>query len=301
MITPNQLSFLELVGSVYSATIGRISELTLDNLNWDILDPALAAILTGFWEIEHLSMHHLYFAHLGQFSDFVAKFRLLRTLDLQSIECSVREKWNVSFRSNTSYKLSHRVSLDGTGAIFSKKLTWIYPKCISQEQRHNYSICGAQVFCNSPTSSDLLRSLGPLLSRLDITSSENISADSNITSLDISGNSSIRHLHLSSPARVLSLISWLPALLARVKSSELRTLHVSFAQSRQYHLDRPFLKHIAGILDEPQYQGLELIEFIASSPSCGRLEDAVKNEIIACIRSCLPSWDERGLLAFTIH
>ncbi|GAV98668.1 hypothetical protein LENED_000058 [Lentinula edodes] len=52
---------------------------------------------------------------------------------------------------------------------------------------------------------DLLRSLGALLARLHVIS-ENITADEDIASLDISMNSSIRHLHLSSPTRIISFV-----------------------------------------------------------------------------------------------
>ncbi|KAJ3930347.1 MAG: hypothetical protein NXY57DRAFT_317867 [Lentinula lateritia] len=277
--------------------IGRISDLVLDNLTWAVLDPALAPILTDFLSIERLSMRRICFAQLGQFSDFVAGFRLMRSFDLESIECPPLVGWNHPLPSLAPYELGHCVSLERSNATSSAKLTWVYPKCISREERSVSSIHGAQIFCISPTSSDLLRSLGPLLARLHIIS-ENITADEDIASLDISMNPSIRHLHLSSPTRVLSMISWLPPLLARVKGSNLKTLHMSFAQSRQFHLDRPFLKHIAGILDKPQYQGLEMIEFIASSASCGRLEDDVKQDIISCIRSCLPYWERKGILAF---
>ncbi|KAJ3715230.1 hypothetical protein DFJ43DRAFT_849246 [Lentinula guzmanii] len=282
------------------AQIGRISVLTLDNLNWAVLDPALAAMLTDFRATERLYMHRIYFAHLGQFSDFVARFRFLRAFDLQSVEFAARSGWNIHLPLLTPYEFGHCVSLDANNMTLSKRLTWFYPKCISLEQQRLSTVHGAQIFCDSSTGSDLLRNLGPLLTRLDIIS-ESIAADENIASLDISTNFSIRHLHLASPARVLSMISWLPSLLARVKSLNLRTLHVSFAQSRQFHLDRSFLKHIAGILAEPQYQELEVIEFIASSARCGRLEDSVKTDIIRCIRSCLPSWDKRGILAFTFH
>ncbi|KAJ3835860.1 hypothetical protein F5878DRAFT_626804 [Lentinula raphanica] len=283
------------------AQIGRISTLTLDNLNWAVLDPALAAMLTEFDGLERLCMHRISFTDLGQFSDFVAEFRLLRAFDLQHVEWAARGGLLVSPSLLTPYERGHGVSLDAHGMDLSRTLTWSYPERVSLEQRRLSATHGAQIFCKSPSGSDLLRFLGPLLTRLEISSSEDIAADMKLASLDISLNFSIQHLRLASPARVLSMISWLPPLLANVRSSNLRTLRISFSQSRQFHLDRPFLKHIAGILDEPQFKELELIEFIAHSSSCGMLEDSVKTEMIRCTRACLPSWDKKGIISFTFQ
>ncbi|KAJ3965317.1 hypothetical protein EV361DRAFT_955132 [Lentinula raphanica] len=240
-------------------------------------------MLTEFDGLERLCMHRISFTDLGQFSDFVAEFRLLRAFDLQHVEWAARGGLLVSPSLLTPYERGHGVSLDAHGMDLSRTLTWSYPERVSLEQRRLSATHGAQIFCKSPSGSDLLRFLGPLLTRLEISSSEDIAADMKLASLDISLNFSIQHLRLASPARVLSMISWLPPLLAN------------------FHLDRPFLKHIAGILDEPQFKELELIEFIAHSSSCGMLEDSVKTEMIRCTRACLPSWDKKGIISFTFQ
>src|ERR1700761_8665745 len=101
----------------------------------------------------------------------------------------------------------------------------------------------------------------------------------------MSANTALQHLHLSSPSRVLSTIEWIPSILARINTPNLRTLHFTFAQSRQFHLDRPFLKVLAQILEDPRFQKLQSIRFSAKS---GRINpgDRCKEKIRECICAC---------------
>ncbi|KAE9390611.1 hypothetical protein BT96DRAFT_925797 [Gymnopus androsaceus JB14] len=290
------------------AKIGKISTLALDNLRWTVIDPAIVSCLTKFKTVESLSMHHIHFAEYSQFSDFVANFPSLRAFEFQNIECSGgNARWDgcqVQRELCTSDETGQcAVTLDGNGQMLVKQLTWMYSRYITQELRRSVSFYGAQTSYISNDVPGLLRSLGPLLTQLEIISPENPMDDPAIAFLDISANSLLQHLHLSSPNRVISMVSWLPSLLGKIKNCKLRTLHVSFAQSRQFHLDRPFLKHLGRILEGPSFQELELIEFTASSTRSGgiELEDAVKRTIMDCIRSSLPSWDRRGVLELVFH
>jgi hypothetical protein len=302
----------------YLAQIGNISDLVVENFDWAALDPAIAVSLESLKPIGRLSILRAFFTNFLQFSDFVARFYSLRAFDFQSIECSVPH-WDTgqsgkSYRQDDSGQCS--VTFYGASRTLDKKLTWVYSKCASQEAKQMLSFYGAQTSCYSADASGLLRMLGPLLRRLEIVSPgdwllgrfhvfdanlllpENADADAIIASLDVSMNSSLQYLHLSSPNRVITSISWLPSILLKITSSNLKRLHISFSQTRQFHLDRPFLKQVAQILERPQFQELELIEFNITGSGRVNLEGVAKGKIVDCIRSCLPSWDERGILAF---
>ncbi|KAF9072546.1 hypothetical protein BDP27DRAFT_1320131 [Rhodocollybia butyracea] len=284
----------------YLAQIGNISDLVVENFDWAVLDPAIAVSLELLKPIGRLSIHRAFFTNFFQFSDFVARFYSLRAFDFQSIECSAPH-WDTGLSGKSCARDDSgqcSVSFYGASRMLDKKLTWVYSKYASQEAKQMLSFYGAQTSCNSTDASGLLRTLGPLLRRLEIVSPENAVADAIIASLDVSMNSSLQYLHLSSPNRVITLISWLPSILLKITSSNLKRLHISFSQTRQIHLDRPFLKEVAKILERPQFQELELIEFNITGSGRVNLEGVAKGKIIDCIRSCLPSWDKRGILAF---
>jgi hypothetical protein len=134
---------------------------------------------------------------------------------------------------------------------------------------------------------------------------EDISADTAIQELDLSSSTGLQHIQLSCPDRVLGMISWLPSVLARIPQSAqtfahptattLRTLTISFKASQQFHLDRPFLMHIAHLLSRDMFRGLEEMRFKVHSltrPSkCSGYTDIVK-----CVQDVLGKWVERGVL-----
>ncbi|KIK60140.1 hypothetical protein GYMLUDRAFT_43896 [Collybiopsis luxurians FD-317 M1] len=162
------------------AELGRISGLALDNFSWAVLDPAMTASLARLNHIECLSMHRIHLTHSRQLSDFVAKFCSLRVFDFQSIECSVKSSSDSRHRYQKGEFLAPEelaqccLSLYGSNRwMLEKNLTWIYSECIPHEVGRMVSSFGVQTSYNSSDVSDLLRSLGKLLTRLEIYSPGN--------------------------------------------------------------------------------------------------------------------------------
>lgn len=124
-----------------------------------------------------------------------------------------------------------------------------------------------------------------------------VSSDDIIASLDLSYCTSLRHLNLYCPGRVLGLISWLPTILNKINSPELRTIEISFASSRQFHLDEPYLKYLASILSKPQFKGLELIHLVAVNGRCDAQKTA--GVVAKCVRTVLGPWEQKGVLKFS--
>lgn len=121
-----------------------------------------------------------------------------------------------------------------------------------------------------------------------------ISADAAIQNLDLSNSSGLQRVRFSCPDRVLSLISWLPAVLANIPvscASTLRSLEVAFLASRQFHLDRPFLHHLSKLLAREAFQGLHELCFVVHQSRCDK-------EILECAMAELEHWAHRGVLKF---
>lgn len=118
-------------------------------------------------------MHRIHFAESSHFSDFVAKFHSLRLLDFGNIECSTGNAlyWNQSPEELCTLDETGQccVTLDGNSKMLVKHLIWVYSKSIPPELKRRMSFYS--YVCNDVAG--LLRSLGPLLTRLEIVSPGN--------------------------------------------------------------------------------------------------------------------------------
>ncbi|KAF9477740.1 hypothetical protein BDN70DRAFT_880851 [Pholiota conissans] len=150
----------------------------------------------------------------------------------------------------------------------------------------------------------LLRTIGPSLRTLDIDFQLPYSSllEHLVNALDLSVTPRLRHIRIGSSTRVLSFMDWVPRVLyglAKTNHPCLDVLEIRFASSRQFHLDRPFLRCLTVGLEEPQYSAIKKINFIAYHDNL--FDKDVEKAITQTIQKDLMRWHEQGLIALTFR
>ena len=126
--------------------------------------------------------------------------------------------------------------------------------------------------------------------------------DSVVNAIDLSTARSLRHIRLGSSTHVLSCMHWVPNVLCGLpaaSSPSLKVLAIRFASSRQFHLDRPFLRFLTRCLCKRQYSAVRKIHFIAHHD--GPFDQCIERAITQSIQAELPHYHKQGLVRITFR
>ncbi|KAF6756886.1 hypothetical protein DFP72DRAFT_892613 [Ephemerocybe angulata] len=119
--------------------------------------------------------------------------------------------------------------------------------------------------------------------------------------IDLAFAQSLRYITLGSTRCVLSLLSWVPALLAHIPTAApLKEIRIAFSSSRQFDLDQPFIRWLASTISKGRkpFGGLEAIHFMAF----GTLGDKnIEEKIVKTVSEEFGDWerDRVGVLRFS--
>ncbi|KAF5342205.1 hypothetical protein D9611_001183 [Ephemerocybe angulata] len=119
--------------------------------------------------------------------------------------------------------------------------------------------------------------------------------------IDLAFAQSLRYITLGSTRCVLSLLSWVPALLAHIPTAApLKEIRIAFSSSRQFDLDQPFIRWLASTISKGRkpFGGLEAIHFMAF----GTLGDKnIEEKIVKTVSKEFWDWEEDrvGVLRFS--
>ncbi|THU98374.1 hypothetical protein K435DRAFT_31774 [Dendrothele bispora CBS 962.96] len=291
-----------------SKQLQNLSNLSMEALNWSQLGSEVIFYLTKLAPmITSLELQNVQFPHARSYSDFVGAFVSLRTFGFSNVECAqgeiilVRPNQGVLLSRHTVTSESEQTRikcslvLRSSEEALEKNLSCLYSEVLPQETSREITKLGTQTSLMKGNASFLLKSLGPLLTRLQIASRQNIFSDQIIASLDISNNTSLQYLSFYSPDRVFGMISWLLPILRQVTACNLRVLEIVFASSHQFHLDQRLLRFIGKELERPQFSQLEIIHFLVNRIR-GRCDAVLENNIVKHVKETLSDWNKKGVL-----
>ncbi|KAG6917852.1 hypothetical protein DXG01_000757 [Tephrocybe rancida] len=278
----HKLSALTEVLSTLSSS-GKLAEFALQNLAWAAPHrPALSLGLPDLSTITSLELVQTNFSTRTELVAFLDNFQGLRHLVLEDVDCISYPQPSLHAVPSGSYGLALRCSQDFS---LRKRLRW---DCSSPESSpvSTQELADLAIYMSGRhyEVEDILPTFGRYLHRLQLatqtirvypTITLEISSqltthppdtypDAVLHNLDLSHTTSLKQLSLGSSKRVLSLLPWVPLILAQVpvsKPPSLTHLQFAFASSRQFHLDRPTLLIISDALSKPQFQDLQTIHF----------------------------------------
>ncbi|KAF8149082.1 hypothetical protein B0H34DRAFT_679389 [Crassisporium funariophilum] len=214
-------------------------------------------------------------------------FSQLQTVDFHAVYCD----WEIDT------KVKHPPGLYGltvavhAGSPYEKTISWKLQcplTAVEEDELHAFgSIVNADVH-------GTIRRLGTSLYDLQVQLERG-------PSQNLSFSPCLRRISIGSPTLVLSIMTWVPRILyslAKTDTPALKILEIIFASSRQFHLDKPFLRCLSVVLSQPQYSGVLKIHFIAYYHI---FDDEVEQTIVKVIQGGLERWNSRGLLEFSFR
>ncbi|KAF5345996.1 hypothetical protein D9758_013864 [Tetrapyrgos nigripes] len=295
----------------YLASQRVLSLLSIEHFSWSLLGLEVISCLGRIARmITSLEMEDVRFPHARDYSEFLGACLPLRSITLRSVEFldgevvlqedmeSSSDMISLDSLDELQSQIQCGLELRSSEPALEKRLNCLFSEKLSKQASWEITRLGARTSLTEGNASCLLRSLGPLLTRLTIVSRQHVLSDRTISSLDISNNTSIQYLSFFSPDRVFGMISWLLPILKQVTTTNLQILEIAFAASRQFYIDQRLLPHISRELDRVEFAQLKIIHFLVNSRNA-RGDVRLESSIVEHVRRTLASWDQRGVLRFT--
>ncbi|KJA25054.1 hypothetical protein HYPSUDRAFT_435296 [Hypholoma sublateritium FD-334 SS-4] len=253
--------------------------------------------LPSFSSVNTVKLCRIIFKEPSSFRKLFALFPAVKHVEFNGILCPwSNEHWSELPPGEFALNLvvysasSHRTNIQ-----------WTLTDPIASIKMEDLCSLGQLTTADMPT---LLRQIGPALRELDVDFQPELMhgllLDSVVNALDLSAARFLRRIRLGSSTHVLSCMHWVPNVLyglSAVNNPSLKVLAIRFASSRQFHLDRPFLRFLTRGLCKRQYSAVRKIHFIAHH-DCP-FDQCTERAITQSIQAELPHYHKQGLVRIT--